>query len=80
MAILCWAAKNSLHGTSPLSPFLRFPIPRLDFVSGSCNRAFSTCKSADSQRGGVGGGLGSPLVGISPSKEIRFFDDFSIFI
>ncbi len=65
---------------SPLSPFLCFPIPGLDFVSASCNHAFSTCKSADSQRGGVGGGLGSPLAGISPNKKIRFFDDFSKFI
>ncbi len=35
--------------------------------------------SADSRRGGVGGGLGSHLAGFSPNTEIRFFDDFSIF-
>ena len=27
---------------------------------------------------GVGDGLGSPLAGIFPNTEIRFFDDFSI--
>jgi hypothetical protein len=27
----------------------------------------------------VGVGLGSPLAGFPPNKEIRFFDDFSIF-
>ncbi len=41
---------------------------------------FPHVNSADSRLGGVGGGWGSPLAGISPNKEIKFFDDFSIFI
>jgi hypothetical protein len=35
--------------------------------------AFSpSVNSADSRRGGVGGGLGSPLAGFSPNTEISF--------
>jgi hypothetical protein len=37
------------------------------------NIAFSPCvNSAESQRGGEGGGLGSPLAGFSPNTEISF--------
>jgi hypothetical protein len=62
---------------SPLPSILRVPIsrPRPAFALFPC------VNSADSGRGGGGGdGLGSPLAGISPNKEIRFFDDFSILI
>jgi hypothetical protein len=34
----------------------------------------------NSRCGGVRGGLGSPLAGFPPNKEIRFFDDFYIFM
>jgi hypothetical protein len=50
MAILCWAAKNSLRGTV-FSP---------------------SVKAGESGRGGVGGGLGSPLASFSPNTEISF--------
>jgi hypothetical protein len=39
---------------------------------------FPRVNSADSLRGGEGSGLGRPPAGISPNKEIRFFNDFSI--
>jgi hypothetical protein len=40
---------------------------------------FPRVNFAVSRRGGVGGGLGSPLAGFSPNTEIRFFDAFSTF-
>jgi hypothetical protein len=65
---------------SPLPSIPSFQIR----VWNSCPRPesalFPRVNSADFRRGGEGGGLGSPLAGISPNKEIRFFDDFSILI
>ena len=52
---------------------VRIPRPRPGIAF------FPRVNSAVSRRGGVGGGLGSPLAGFSPNTEIRFFDDFSIF-
>ena len=50
--------------------------PRLNqgggFRAPWTNLAFSPrVNSAESRRGGVGGGLGSPLAGFSPNTEIR---------
>ncbi len=54
----------SLFSASQLRVWI--PRPRLEI-------AFSPrVNSTDSQRGGVGGGLGSPLAGISPNTEISF--------
>jgi hypothetical protein len=62
-----------LHYFSPL-PF----YPRLNPAGGFRGPhpyiAFSPhVKAAESGRGGVGGGLGSPLAGFPPNTEISFF-------
>jgi hypothetical protein len=50
----------------PFSPAGGFRAPRP-------NLAFSPCvKAAESRRGVVGGGLGSPLAGFLPNTEISF--------
>ncbi len=73
-----WVIKFCIISPPPLSPrpnqfHIRIPRPHPGIV-------FSPrVNSADSRRGGVGGGLGSPLQGFSPNAEIRFFDEFSIF-
>ncbi len=65
------------------SPFPLFSAPqfRVWISRPRPESALFTCvNSADFRRGGEGGGLGSSQAGISPNKEIRFFDDFSILI
>jgi hypothetical protein len=54
----------------PFSPRLN---PAGEFHVPHPNIAFSPrVKAAESGRGGVGGGLGSPLAGFSPNTEISF--------
>jgi hypothetical protein len=57
---------------SPL-PFSPHLITAGGFRVRRPNIAFSPrVKAAESGRGGVGGGLGSPLAGIPPNTEINF--------
>ncbi len=69
-----------LRYLSPFSPFsasqFRVWISR---SRPTASALFHRVNSADYRHGG-GGALGSPLAGISPNKQIRFFDDFSILI
>jgi hypothetical protein len=61
-----------LHYFSPL-PFSPRINPAGGFRVPRPNIAFSPhVKAAKSGRGGVGGGLGSPLAGFSPNTEISF--------
>ena len=62
--------KRSFFSPFPFSPRLN---PACGFRVPRPNIAFSPrVKSVESGRGGVGGGLGSPLAGFSPNTEISF--------
>jgi hypothetical protein len=62
--------KRSIFPPLPFSPRLN---PAGGFHAPRPNLAFSPrVKAAESWRGVVGGGLGSPLLGFSPNTEISF--------
>ncbi len=63
MALKCYFVIKLLKKRSIFPPFL--------FLRVSIRRADSA-SSAESERGGEGDGLGSPLAGFSPNTEISF--------
>ncbi len=62
-----------LHYFPPVPPFSASQFRVWISRPRPASALFPCVNSADSQSGEVGGGLGSPLAGISPKKEIRFF-------